>query len=80
MTAAKRKEMMKKRRKRRRGQLNALLMLLWECFRWTPVAIGDNRGLYEGPLIFPLYHYCRVGGPPKECCIAATARQQQHQY
>ena len=59
MTAAKRKEMMKRRRKRRRGQLNALLMLLWECFRFTPVAIGII-GDYMRVLFYS--HYTTITG------------------
>ena len=35
-------------------------------FMWTPhpviMTIRDSR---EGPIIFLLYHYYRVGGPPK---------------
>ena len=38
-------------------------------FRWTPhpviVTIGDNRDYIGSPLIFLMYHYYKVGGPPK---------------
>ena len=42
-----------------------------KALRWTPhpviVAIRDNRDYnYQGPLIFLLYHYYRVGGPPNK--------------
>ena len=29
------------------------------------VTLGDNRDVFKGPLMFLLYHYYRVGGPPK---------------
>ena len=41
----------------------------WYSFGGTPhpviVTKRDNKDLYQGPIIFLLYHYYRVGGPPK---------------
>ena len=37
-------------------------------YRWTPhpviVTIRDNKVYIRGPIIFLVYHYYRVGGPP----------------
>ena len=49
------------------------LEILWASSRWTPhpviVTIRDHRD-YIRVIIFLLYHYYRVGGPPKASSIS----------